>query len=80
MLQSRDTIGNESMFKDTQAFTSFSVDDLQKVKKFYGQTLGLEVSEAYGGGISLLEIHINGWRNILIYPKTDHIPAAYTIH
>ncbi|MFZ0512547.1 MAG: VOC family protein [Candidatus Nitrosopolaris sp.] len=37
------------MFKDTKAFSSFSVDDVQKAKKFYGQTLGLEVSESYGG-------------------------------
>jgi catechol 2,3-dioxygenase-like lactoylglutathione lyase family enzyme len=34
------------MFKDMKAFSSFSVDDLQKAKTFYGQTLGLEVSEA----------------------------------
>jgi hypothetical protein len=36
------------MFKVTKAFSSFSVDDVQKAK-FYGQILGLEVSEAYGG-------------------------------
>jgi len=67
----------ESMFKDTKAFFSFSVDDLQKAKRFYGQTLGLEVSDAYGG--VLLEIHIEGRRNILIYPKPNHTPATFTI-
>ena len=65
------------MFKDTKAFSSFSVDDLQKAKKFYGETLGLEVSEAYGG--RLLELHIGGGRNILIYPKDNHTPATFTI-
>jgi len=65
------------MFKDTKAFSSFSVDDIQKAKKFYGQTLGLEVSESYGG--RLLEIHIAGGRNILIYPKANHTPATFTI-
>jgi len=65
------------MFKDTKAFSSFSVDDLQKAKTFYGQTLGLEVSEAYRG--LLLEIHIEGRRNILIYPKSNHTPATFTI-
>jgi len=65
------------MFKEAKAFSSFSVDDLQKAKRFYGQTLGLEVSEAYGG--LLLEIHIEGLRNILIYPKPDHTPATFTI-
>jgi catechol 2,3-dioxygenase-like lactoylglutathione lyase family enzyme len=68
---------NESMFKDTKAFSSFSVDDVQKAKKFYGQTLGLEVSESYEG--RLLELHIAGGRNILIYPKANHTPATFTI-
>ena len=57
--------------------SSFSVDDLQKAKRFYGQTLGLEVSDAYGG--ALLEIHIEGRRNILIYPKANHTPATFTV-
>ena len=65
------------MFKDTKAFSSFSVDDIQKAKKFYGQTLGLEVSESYGGRLS--EILIAGGRNVLIYPKANHTPATFTI-
>ncbi len=65
------------MFKDSKAFSSFSVDDIQKAKKFYGQTLGLEVSESYGG--RLLEIHIAGGRYILMYPKANHTPATFTI-
>lgn len=31
------------MFKDTKAFSGFSVNDVQKAKEFYGQTLGLVV-------------------------------------
>ncbi len=65
------------MFKDTKAFSSFSVDNIQKAKEFYGQTLGLDVSESYGG--ILLNIHIDGRTNILIYPKPDHTPATFTI-
>ena len=65
------------MFKDTKAFSSFSVDDLQKAKEFYGHTLGLKVFESYGG--RLLEIHIDGGRSILIYPKANHTPATFTI-
>jgi hypothetical protein len=34
------------MFKDAKAFSGFSVNDGQKAKEFYGQTLGLDVSEA----------------------------------
>jgi predicted enzyme related to lactoylglutathione lyase len=65
------------MFKVTKAFSSFSVDDIQKAKKFYGQTLGLDVSEAYGG--RLLKLQIDGGGDILIYPKANHTPATFTI-
>jgi catechol 2,3-dioxygenase-like lactoylglutathione lyase family enzyme len=63
------------MFKDTKAFSGFSVDDLSKAKEFYNQTLGLEVSEANG----LLNLHIAGGAIILVYPKPNHIPATFTI-
>jgi catechol 2,3-dioxygenase-like lactoylglutathione lyase family enzyme len=63
------------MFKDTKAFSGFSVDDLQKAKKFYGQTLGLEVTEEHG----LLFLNIAGGGKIIIYPKPNHTPATYTI-
>jgi catechol 2,3-dioxygenase-like lactoylglutathione lyase family enzyme len=63
------------MFKDTKAFSGFSVDDLQKAREFYGQTLGLEVTEEHG----LLLLNIAGGGNILIYPKPNHTPATYTI-
>ena len=29
------------MFTDTKAFSGFAVDDLQKARDFYGDTLGL---------------------------------------
>ena len=63
------------MFKDTKAFSGFSVNDLQKAKEFYGQTLGLDVSEANG----LLQLHIAGGTTILVYPKDNHVPATFTI-
>ena len=63
------------MFKDTKAFSGFSVNDVQKAKEFYGQTLGLDVSESYG----LLQLHIAGGTTILMYPKDDHTPATFTI-
>jgi catechol 2,3-dioxygenase-like lactoylglutathione lyase family enzyme len=66
------------MFKEKKAFTSFSVDDIQKAKSFYGEPLGLEVSESYHG-IPLLELHIAGGTKVLIYPKTSHTPASFTI-
>ena len=62
------------MFKHTKAFSGFSVNDLEKAKHFYGEILGLEVSENMG-----LELHIEGGNNILIYPKPNHTPATFTI-
>jgi catechol 2,3-dioxygenase-like lactoylglutathione lyase family enzyme len=63
------------MFKDTKAFSTFSVNDLQKAKDFYGRTLGLEVSEMPEG----LQLSIAGGVKIFIYPKPNHTPATFTI-
>ncbi|PYV22517.1 MAG: glyoxalase [Acidobacteria bacterium] len=63
------------MLKDSKAFSGFSVDDVQKAKEFYGRTLGLEVSESHG----LLRLHLAGGANVIIYPKPNHAPAAFTI-
>ena len=63
------------MFKDSKAFSGFSVDDLQKAQEFYSQTLGLEVSELNG----LLELHLAGGTRVLVYPKPNHNPATFTI-
>ncbi|MEO8764786.1 MAG: VOC family protein [Ginsengibacter sp.] len=62
------------MFKNTKAFSGFSVNDLQKAKQFYAETLGLEISENMG-----LELHIEGGNNIFVYPKPNHTPATFTI-
>lgn len=64
------------MFKHTKAFSGFSVDDLQKAKKFYGETLGLNVVD---NPMGLIELHIEGSNNILVYPKPNHTPATFTI-
>ena len=63
------------MFKDTKAFSGFSVNDLPAAKAFYGQTLGLDVEEVAAG----LTLKIAGGNGTLIYPKDDHTPATYTI-
>ena len=63
------------MFKNTKSFSGFSVNDVQQAKEFYGQKLGLEVSEAHG----LLQLHIAGGTTILVYPKENHTPATFTI-
>lgn len=63
------------MFGSTKAFSGFAVDDIGAARRFYGDTLGLRVSEEHG----LLTLHIAGGRDVLVYPKPDHTPATYTI-
>jgi catechol 2,3-dioxygenase-like lactoylglutathione lyase family enzyme len=63
------------MFENTKAFSGFAVDDMQKAREFYGETLGLKTSEEYG----LLTLHLAGDRPTLVYEKPDLTPANYTI-
>ncbi len=64
------------MFKDTKAFSGFSVDNLDRAKEFYGETLGLKVSENPAG----LELKLGGGGTVFVYPKGEqHTPASFTI-
>ncbi len=62
------------MFTDTRVFSAFAVNDLAQARKFYGETLGVRVSEQHG----LLTLHLTGGHDARVYPKPDHIPATYT--
>ena len=63
------------MFKNAPAFSSFSVDDLGKAKRFYQDTLGLQVSEPMGQ----LQLELAGGGRVFIYEKKDHAPATFTV-
>lgn len=63
------------MFKDTKAFSSFSADDMPKVKAFYREVLGIDVTEEG----AMLTLKIAGGNNVMIYPKDNHVPATYTV-
>jgi catechol 2,3-dioxygenase-like lactoylglutathione lyase family enzyme len=66
------------MLKDSNAFSGFAVDDVEKARRFYGETLGLDV-RVLDEQAGLLELHLAGDRNVLIYGKADFVPATYTI-
>lgn len=63
------------MVQLTKAFSGFSVDDIPAAQRFYGEVLGVDVTESNG----MLTIHTEGGRDTLIYPKPDHTPATFTI-
>src|SRR3954453_9421250 len=66
------------MLADSPAFSGFAVPDVEAARRFYADTLGLrvEVDEEMGG---MLTLHLGGGTNVLVYPKTDHTPATFTV-
>jgi len=57
-------------------FSGYSVDDLAAAKAFYGETLGLSVSD---GPMGNLDLALPAGGHVFIYPKPDHEPASFTI-
>lgn len=64
------------MLNTNKAFSSFSVNDMQKAKDFYGKTLGVELSSGPEG---TLELKLGGGAKALLYPKPNHQPATFTV-
>ena len=64
------------MLQKSKAFSGFSVDDIEKAKTFYRDALGLNVKD---NPMGLLELPIEGGNAISVYPKSDHVPATFTI-
>ena len=64
------------MLTNSRGFSSFSVNDVAAAKRFYGETLGLDVKD---GGMDTLEIHLAGGQAVMLYPKPDHQPASFTV-
>ena len=71
---SRSSRKQTEIFRQAKTFSSFSVNDLQQAKQFYGDMLGLKVSETPEG----LELDTNG-TTIFLYPKPNHTPASFTV-
>ncbi|HEY3427566.1 MAG TPA: VOC family protein [Acidimicrobiia bacterium] len=67
------------MLEVLEAICSFSVDDIDAAKSFYGQSLGLEVEPALPGEGGPFWLRDKGARTVFIYPKSDHQPASFTV-
>lgn len=64
------------MFKPINAFSGFSVDDLEKARIFYENTLGVEVHEEDEMGFGF---NLAGGTTVFVYPKSNHQPATFTV-
>lgn len=64
------------MFSDINAFSGFSVNDIDTARSFYKDTLGLTVDD---NDMGFLNITLATGGVILVYSKDDHVPATYTI-
>ncbi|MCX2180704.1 VOC family protein [Streptomyces sp. SKN60] len=68
------------MFGSTTAFSSFSVDDLDAARAFYGDTLGLQADVEGTGEMRMLFLTLAGGARVMVYPKGDaHSPASFTV-
>ena len=63
------------MFKARASFSVISVTNLEKAKKFYKQTLGLELDNEEMG----LHFNLPGGGSLFIYQKDNHEPATFTV-
>jgi predicted enzyme related to lactoylglutathione lyase len=62
------------MLRDAKNFSSFSVDNIEQAKHFYGEVLELNVETIPEG----LTVHLLG-NDVFIYPKPNHTPATFTV-
>ena len=63
-------------FTVDNAFSGFSVDDIDAAKDFYGTTLGLDVEV---NAMGFLDLKLPSGASILVYAKPNHTPASFTI-
>jgi catechol 2,3-dioxygenase-like lactoylglutathione lyase family enzyme len=63
------------MFGQNEAYSGFSVNDIEAAKQFYGSKLGMKVTEEFG----MLFIEIANGSRVLLYPKDNHEPATFTV-
>lgn len=63
-------------FTADNAFSGFSVDDIDAAEEFYGTALGLDVER---NAMGFLDLRLPSGGSILVYSKPNHTPASFTI-
>ena len=64
------------MFDSSGAFSGFSINDREEARTFYGEVLGLTVTD---NPMGFLDLHLASGAVVLAYVKPDHTPASFTI-
>lgn len=64
------------MFRDSEAFASFSTNDIDAAREFYGRKLGLDVRDSEMG---TLDVVLGTGHQVTVYPKPNHEPATFTV-
>jgi predicted enzyme related to lactoylglutathione lyase len=66
------------MLANSRAFSGIGVDDFEKAKEFYGETLGLRFT-VLDEENRLMTLHLAGDRDTLLYESPSFSPAGYTV-
>ncbi len=66
------------MLTDSPAFSGFAVNDLEAARRFYADTLGLQVTDVPEMG-GLMRLQLGSGTQVLVYAKPDHVPATFTV-
>ena len=64
------------MLENSKAFSGIAVKDMEQSRRFFGETLGLQVDD---GEMGMLVLRTGSGRPVLLYPKPDHVPATFTV-
>jgi catechol 2,3-dioxygenase-like lactoylglutathione lyase family enzyme len=64
------------MLANARAYNGFAVDDLERAREFYEETLGLRTTPT---DEHLMTLHLPGDRDTLVYVSPSFAPAPYTI-
>jgi predicted enzyme related to lactoylglutathione lyase len=65
------------MLTDAKATSGFAVPDTDEAKRFYGETLGVDVAVLdEENGVMALKLNSG---DVFVYRKPDFVPATYTI-
>ena len=63
------------MFENSKPFSGFSVDDIDAARRFYTETMEVDVREEAG----MLQLQIRPDVAVLVYPVETHRPGSYTV-